>query len=72
MKYAHHNDVLKQLRNVDGVSRRVILVRDCVDSISQTLANAADEIERLRAENKELKIKYENILDMYDRCAGSL
>jgi len=70
MTYGHHRDVLKQLRNVDGASRRVILARDCIDSISQTLSIAADEIEDLRRENKAIKLKYEKLLDLYDKCAG--
>jgi hypothetical protein len=50
MKPAHHEDILKRLRFQDGVPLRVLTIEEHLTSLKQTMANAADEIERLRAE----------------------
>jgi len=55
IKPAHHSDILKQLRFEDGAPSRVIAIEENVTSLKQTMALAADEIERLRAEILELR-----------------
>jgi hypothetical protein len=50
MKPSHHEDILKQLRFQDGAPLRALTIEENIQSIKQTMALAADEIERLRAE----------------------
>jgi len=52
-RYKHFNDVLEALWFQDGVSKRIVEIEDNLAYLKQVLAQAADEIERLRTEAKK-------------------
>lgn len=67
----HHADVLNQLRHADGVAARLLLMDDGLISIKQTLASAADEIERLRKDKKDLRRRYKDLEVKYNDLKAS-
>lgn len=48
-------DILEQLKFQDATPAMLNMLRCCEIHLEQVLARAADEIEKLRKENKELK-----------------
>lgn len=54
-------DILEILRHHDKISSDIRAIEYQLESIRQNIPRAADEIERLRKENQELKNKLKNI-----------
>ena len=50
----YHEDILKHLRDTNSIPKVINITRDYLIAIEQAMANAADEIEKLRKENKHL------------------
>ena len=57
-------DILEQLRHVDGIPSFLRSMETDRIALAQCIANAADEIERLRNEVKELKGALNEIRNM--------
>jgi hypothetical protein len=57
----YYEDILKQLRSIDGVPLAIFNIDEITSGIMQHSARAADEIERLRDENKMLKKEVRNL-----------
>jgi len=70
-KYSHYDDVLEQLRSVDGVASRMLQIDECTTSVKDTLASAADEIERLRKDNHALRARCRGLESRYTRLVES-
>jgi hypothetical protein len=51
----YKDDILKQLRHCDGTPAALHIIDDYLVGIKQSLARAADEIEKLRKENAMLR-----------------
>jgi len=52
-----HDDILKHLQHIDGIPTCMRNIEVYFESVKQAICRAADEIERLRKENKELRRK---------------
>lgn len=48
-------DILDVLRHYNKLSQSIRIIENELETIRQNIPRAADEIEKLRAENKELK-----------------
>jgi hypothetical protein len=53
----YKKDVLEQLLHIDGTPAAQRLANECISAMGQACSRAADEIERLRKENKVLRSK---------------
>ena len=60
-------DILEQLRHVDGIPSFLRSMETDRIALAQCIANAADEIERLRNEVKELKKPLKEMSDSAKR-----
>jgi regulator of replication initiation timing len=53
-------DILDVLRHYNKLSQSVRIIEDELETIRQNIPRAADEIEKLREENKQLKKQLKN------------
>ena len=51
----YKKDVLDQLLHQDGAPALLMVMHEYGEALKQTLSRAADEVERLRKENKALR-----------------